>query len=202
MDTALPFGLRSAPKLFNAVVDAVEWILQQAMVVNIVHYLDDFLLVNHPGSPEGAESLAKLLEIFAELCLPVALDKLEGPVYQLTFLVFELDSILMEVQLPVEKLAALNTVVSSWLDRWSCTRKELKSLVGSLGHVARVVQSGRSIVCSVPVGTQRNEDIITLRELLLIVLACAAWGPYWSGHSVVVHCSMLSSIQAIVGCRQ
>ena len=66
VDTALPFGLRSAPKLFNAVADAMEWILWQAGVVNIIHYLDDFLLVGDPGSPECAESLAKLLEIFAE----------------------------------------------------------------------------------------------------------------------------------------
>ena len=27
----------------------------------------------------------------------------------------------------------------------------------------------------------RNEDSITLRELMLIVLACAVWGPGWSG---------------------
>ena len=50
VDTVLPFGLRSAPKLFNAVADVVEWILRQAGVVNILHYLDDFLLVGAPGS--------------------------------------------------------------------------------------------------------------------------------------------------------
>ena len=29
IDTALPFGLRSAPKLFPAIADGVQWILQQ-----------------------------------------------------------------------------------------------------------------------------------------------------------------------------
>ena len=29
VDAALPFGLRSAPKIFNAVADTVEWILKQ-----------------------------------------------------------------------------------------------------------------------------------------------------------------------------
>ena len=28
IDTALPFGLRSAPKIFNAVADGLQWILQ------------------------------------------------------------------------------------------------------------------------------------------------------------------------------
>ena len=27
MDTALPVGLRSAPKVFNVVADAIEWIV-------------------------------------------------------------------------------------------------------------------------------------------------------------------------------
>ena len=28
VDTALPFGLRSAPKFFNAVADVLEWIVR------------------------------------------------------------------------------------------------------------------------------------------------------------------------------
>ena len=61
VDTCLPFGLRSAPKLFNAIADALEW-----MIVNedgphvkfIIHYLDDFLLGGRPGS----EACGRVLE--------------------------------------------------------------------------------------------------------------------------------------------
>ena len=42
-DRALPFGLRSAPKLFSAVADGVAWTLQCEGIVNCLHYLDDFL---------------------------------------------------------------------------------------------------------------------------------------------------------------
>ena len=42
IDTALPFGLRSAPKIFNAVADTVEWIVKEAGVSMVFHYLDDF----------------------------------------------------------------------------------------------------------------------------------------------------------------
>ena len=48
MDTALPFGLRSAPKIFTAVADAVEWIAKQEGVGFVIHYLDDFLVVGPP----------------------------------------------------------------------------------------------------------------------------------------------------------
>ena len=44
VDGALPFGLRSALKLFNAVVDALLWIIGQHGVKDAMHYLDDFLV--------------------------------------------------------------------------------------------------------------------------------------------------------------
>ena len=41
VDAALPFGLRSAPKMFTAVADACEWILGQRGLPRVRHYLDD-----------------------------------------------------------------------------------------------------------------------------------------------------------------
>ena len=79
IDTALPFGLRSACKIFNAVADAVKWILKEAGISVVFHYLDDFLLIGAPNSTECAQALSILLHMFNELGLPVALDKLEGP---------------------------------------------------------------------------------------------------------------------------
>ena len=48
IDTCLPFGLRSAPKLFNILADALEWILKQQGVSFLIHYLDDFLTSGAP----------------------------------------------------------------------------------------------------------------------------------------------------------
>ena len=44
VDTVLPFGLRSAPKIFSAVADTLEWILRSRGVTYLLHYLDDFFL--------------------------------------------------------------------------------------------------------------------------------------------------------------
>ncbi len=48
VDKVLPFGLRSAPKLYNAVADALLWILDNSDEVEGIHYLDDFLLFGKP----------------------------------------------------------------------------------------------------------------------------------------------------------
>ena len=40
VDSRLPFGLRSAPKIFNAVADALEWCFRYEGVGNVDHYLE------------------------------------------------------------------------------------------------------------------------------------------------------------------
>ena len=89
IDTTLPFGLRSAPKIFTAVADAAEWIGRQQGVTTILHYLDDFLIIGSPESTECMPNVALVLTIFEGLGIPVAWNKLEGPSSVLTFLGIE-----------------------------------------------------------------------------------------------------------------
>ncbi len=44
INTVLPFGLRSAPKIFSALADTLEWIFRHNKVSHILHYLDDFYM--------------------------------------------------------------------------------------------------------------------------------------------------------------
>ena len=48
VDPMLPFGLRSAPKIFNAVADGFHWHLKQRGINRILDYLDDFIIVAPP----------------------------------------------------------------------------------------------------------------------------------------------------------
>ena len=47
LDTTLPFGLCSAPKILNTVVDGLHWVLEQEGL-EVLHNLDDFLLFEAP----------------------------------------------------------------------------------------------------------------------------------------------------------
>ena len=49
LDRALPFGLRSAPKIFSALTDAMMWTLHGNGVEWGLLYLDDFLVLGPPG---------------------------------------------------------------------------------------------------------------------------------------------------------
>ena len=106
-DTTMPFGLCSAPKIFTALADAVEWVLRERGVQFVIHYLDDFLLVGGTDCAACAAQLGIVLDTFEELGLPVAMNKLEGPTSCLTFLGFKLDAVAIELQLPQSKLEEL-----------------------------------------------------------------------------------------------
>ena len=109
VDTALPFGLQSAPKIFNAVADALEWMAGQEGITSLFHYRDDFLIVGSPGSLECSRHLTTLLPLFEQLRVPVTMEKLEGPTTSLTFLGIQMDTISMELRLPEETHGAVAT---------------------------------------------------------------------------------------------
>ncbi len=57
VDGMLPFGLRSAPKIFNALADGLEWCVEEEGVQHVFHYLDDFIVLGAAESPECSDSL-------------------------------------------------------------------------------------------------------------------------------------------------
>ena len=146
VDPMLPFGLRSAPKIFNAVADALNWYLHQAGIQYCIHYLDDFIVVTPPGSPEGQKCLTILDQVCSALGVPIAEHKRDGPTTCLVFLGIEINTSTFMLRLPTDKLQRLQALLEEWGDRKSCSRKELESLIGLLNHACKVVRSGRSFL--------------------------------------------------------
>ena len=146
VDPMLPFGLRSAPKIFNAVADALEWCLRDRGVRHIYHYLDDFIVIGPPRSSVCAEALDILNRTCAELGVPIAEHKRDGPTTCLTYLGIEVDTAASQLRLPQGKLQRLQTLLSEWGDRKVCERRQLESLIGTLNHACKVVRCGRSFL--------------------------------------------------------
>ena len=142
----LPFGLRSAAKIFSAVADALEWILRRKGVDHVAHYLDDFINLGTPHSSQCADSLRIVVDTCTELGVPLALDKCEGPSTCLTFLRIELDTETRTLRLPRDKLARILDTLEMWQEKKVCRRKELESLVGLLHHACKIVRPGRSFL--------------------------------------------------------
>ena len=76
IDTCLPFGLRSAPCIFNRLATAIHWILQNNYNVQfILHYLDDFLTAGPPNSPVCKQNLQAMLSLCQRINAPIKPEK-------------------------------------------------------------------------------------------------------------------------------
>lgn len=143
VDRSLPFGLRSAPKIFTAIADFIAWVLHCLGVQHQLHYLDDYLFL----AIHGGENLRDaILQIFHLVGIPVAVHKTEGPATALAFLGILIDTHTFELRLPADKLAHLQELIQSWVGRKHCTRRDLESLLGYLSHAATVINQGRTFL--------------------------------------------------------
>ena len=147
VDLALPFGLCSAPYIFNCVADVVEWIiLNKYSVADLIHYLDDFLTPGSHASEQCARNLQTSLAVCRSLGLPLHPNKCIGPSTRLVVLGIQLDSVKQSARLPAEKLSALQDLIQAWRSRRWCTRRQLESLIGHFHHIAKVVWPGRTFL--------------------------------------------------------
>ena len=112
-------------------------------VGRVFHYLDDFIMVGPPDSPQCRTSLGTTLAVCSELGVPIAPQKIEGPTSCLTFLGIEMDTSRMQLRLPQPKLERLKDLLGNWRGREACSRWELESLIGHMSHACKVVRPGR-----------------------------------------------------------
>lgn len=146
IDTALPFGLRSAPKIFSAISDTLEWILFRQGMSSCLHYLDDFLTMGAPNSEECERNLKLMLRVCELLGLPVATHKVEGPTTGLDFLGIEFDTVHMIMRLPTQKLERLKQLLNQWLEKKAARKRAILSLIGELAHASKVIAPGRTFL--------------------------------------------------------
>ena len=108
IDTCLPFGLRSAPRIFIEVADMLEWCAKQQGVSHLMHYLDDYITWGRAGSLECEHNKACLINTCDQLGVLVAQEKCDDPATTITYLGIEIDSLAMELRLPEDKLRSIH----------------------------------------------------------------------------------------------
>ena len=135
VDIFLPFGLRTSPYIFNLFAEGLHWILDHVFQRQLVHYLDDFLLVNDPD-PEFFGDLVSYLGLFEKY------SKREDG-YRVNFLGIQLDSEHMQACLPLDKHARALAGVQSLLQHGRVSHHRLEKLLGFLSFCTRVLPLGR-----------------------------------------------------------
>jgi len=191
IDHCIPFGLRSAPKLFNVLADLLAWLMLNAGVSYLIHYLDDYLTMGPPGSQVCQQNLNIFTSLCAELGVPLAEEKLEGPATSLSFLGIILDTEHLEIKLPADKLARIKQLLISWLPKKKATKRQILSLVGTLHHATKVVRAGRAFVSRMYSTAARLHKMHYLTRLNRSFRSDLLWWntflQAWNGFSILRH---------------
>ena len=146
VDKAVPFGLRSAPIIFTAVADVLQWIMQKNGVFYVDHYIDDFITAGKGGSDECSRNFTIMHKSCEATGTPVEPEKSIGPSTVIDFLGIELDTEVMEICLPADKQSRLIQSLNEWKGKKVCRKRELLSIIHSFSHACKVIRPGRSIL--------------------------------------------------------
>ena len=145
IDRILPFGLRSAPIIFTAVVDGLQWVLIQEGVTHLLHYLHDYIFVS-ASMDKAMGQKSRFMSACSHFGIPLEMSKLEGPSTCLTFLGIEVDTNALQLRLPADKLLKLKLALSQCLYHKVITKRDLESLTGLLQFATKVIRPGRSFL--------------------------------------------------------
>ena len=128
----LPFGLCTAPRIFNYFAEALHWVLETLKEWNVTHYLDDFLVV-FPANTNITSYSQQFDDILETFSLSKATEK-DSQGCTVIHLSFEFDSINMEVRLPANKKTRALKSVQSLLSAKHVTFSDLEHSLGFLSH--------------------------------------------------------------------
>ena len=191
IDTCLPFGLRSAPFLFNQLADAIHWSLQHNHGVhNVLHYLDDFFTAGKPATTDCSNNLQAMLSLCRRINAPVKTSKIEGPSTQLTFLGIVINTENMTAGISPEHKVDLLLSIQALRQKDKCTKHQLLSLVGKLSFACKVVPAGRiflrrliDLSCKVK---RMHHHIRLCTDAHLDLDWWLAFLPHWNGTSNIL----------------
>ena len=142
-DLRLCFGLRSAPNIFNSISDLIVKIANARGASRIINYLDDFLVIANDAETCKAhrDIVTSTIELLGFL---VAWNKVTEPSTVATFLGISIDTVNMELSLPLEKVDKLKNFLTTLLEKDAATKKELERVGGLVSHCSYVVRGGRT----------------------------------------------------------
>ena len=145
IDCCFPFGAAVFCQVFEKIVILIHRIAQKRAGYAFMHYLDNFFTV-HKLNHTCGYIMATFKQVYYEIGMPILLDKSVGPVQVIEFLGLTINSVLMVVRVPDDKLQDISGILIAMIKKQKATGYELESLAGKLNFISRIIPVGRSFI--------------------------------------------------------
>ena len=197
-DKCLPMGLSESCQIFETLSCALQWVLERQFHVRYVsHILDDFIIFGNPQSNECHRGLQAFLHLAAFINISIKHKKTVEPSTVVQLHGVEVDTDLMEVRLPKDKLQELIPLVASCAKKKKLSVRALQSLVGKLNFACRVVVPGRAFLRrlhNLLRGRTKNHHLIRInKEARADLLVWSQFLKHFNGKSLFLPRTWLSS---------
>ena len=136
-------GLSSSPFVFSKISDFVVRCLIREGFLECINYLDDFCIIERTQE-RCSEGQWTLVQILRRLGFYINYKKLLQPATKVRFLGIDVDTVEMQLTLPMDKLEKLKVQLRQFLGRRKATKRELERLAGILAHCCKVIHGGRT----------------------------------------------------------
>ena len=133
VDTRLMFGASQAVGIFHRLSNSiVRMVKRRNIKCEVVNYLDDFLLI--ASTKHQCQVLMdEVLKLIVSLGFDINKQKLVYPAQVVTFLGIEINSVTLNLAIP------LQSKLSTWMGKKSATKRELQSLAGTIAWGAKCI---------------------------------------------------------------
>ena len=129
-----------------AVMQALVFIMKErGASQDTLFYLDDVLSV-HESEIECQKSLEVILDTCEKAGFEVQPSKTVGPCKVIEFLGIVIDTIKSQLRISEERMNEIREDLEQWIDKSSCTKREILSIIGRLSFCARVVRDGNKFL--------------------------------------------------------
>ena len=87
-----------------------------------------------------------LKQVCQEIQMPIAPEKSEGPASVVDFLGLTLNTNLMVIHIPQDKLTEMTQIINKMIKNRKATSWEFQSLAGKSNFIAKVIPAGKCLI--------------------------------------------------------
>ncbi|CAC5368882.1 unnamed protein product [Mytilus coruscus] len=142
------------------------------------------------------KKLERFLAICKDMGIPISKEKTFQPSQVMSFVGYEIDIRLMEVRLPIDKLAKCHNLITVVLQKEKIRLRELQSIIDASGTYGYGALFGSQWFLG-KWDTKWQKQNIAVLELYPIVLAVEIWGHRFENQCIYCHTDNIALVSVI-----
>lgn len=189
LDHRLCFGLKCGPFYFNMLSNFIYERLVDLYGIKLVNYLDDYVTISD-SYDSCVVNQNLVIKILRYVGFQISWNKVTPPAKITRYLGIDVDTELMELRLPVDKITKMLDLIKQFKCRPVVSRRDIQKLAGLLAHCSTLIKGGRSYCRRLydlekVAGTTKSKRVKITNDAMEDLLWWERFGAQFNGRSTI-----------------